>query len=63
MSEFLYQEHSELERDEGKQDNELTAFERLTERLKHYFPRLNIILFMDGMFATRSPVRNGASPR
>ena len=57
MSEFLYQKHSELERDEGKQDNELTAFKRLTERLKNYFPRLNIVLFMDGMFATQSVLK------
>jgi hypothetical protein len=42
MSEFLYRQHNELERDEGKEDCELTAFERLSERLKAYFPRLNI---------------------
>jgi hypothetical protein len=54
MSEFLYRAHNELERDDGKQDCELTAFERLAERLKAYFPRLNIILFMDGLFATQT---------
>lgn len=54
MSEFLYRQHNELERDEGKQDCELTAFERLTERLKAYFPKLNIILFMDGLFANQT---------
>ncbi len=53
MSEFLYREHSALERNEGKQDCELAALERLAERLKVYFPRLNIILFMDGLFATQ----------
>ncbi len=53
MSEYLYRSHNELEQDEGKQDCETTAFERLTERLKAYFPRLKIMVFADSMFATQ----------
>ena len=53
MTEYLHRPNNVLEQTEDKQDNETTAFERLTERLKQYFPRLNIILFMDAMFATQ----------
>ena len=54
MSEYLCRDNNELTRAEGKQDNELTAFERLVERLKRYFPRLKILLMMDAMFSTQS---------
>lgn len=53
MSEYLYRSNNKLEQDVGKQDSETTAFERLTKRLKQYFPRLKIILFLDAMFATQ----------
>lgn len=54
MTEYLYKNNNKLEEDAGKQDSEITAFERLTKRLKQYFPRLKIILFLDAMFATQS---------
>jgi len=54
MSEYLYRSKNELEPDGNKQDSETTAFERLSERLKKYFPRLKLILLMDAMFATQS---------
>lgn len=54
MSEYLFKSNNKLEEDAGKQDSETTAFERLTKRLKQYFPRLKIILFLDAMFATQS---------
>jgi len=53
MTEYLYRENNELAQPEGKQDSETTAFERLAERLKQYFPRLNMIFFMDAMYATQ----------
>ena len=37
---------------EGKQDNEITAFERLAARIKKYFSRQRLIFFMDAMYAT-----------
>ena len=47
LSEFLeYQEGLN-----GKQDCELVAFKRLAKRLKHHFPRLSIMLLLDGLFA------------
>lgn len=52
MTEFLYRENNQLEQQEGKQDSETTAFERLAKRLKKYFPHLKIIFFMDAMYAT-----------
>jgi len=52
MTEFLYRENNQLQQAKGKQDNEITAFERLAKRLKKYFPKLKIIMFMDSMFAT-----------
>jgi hypothetical protein len=54
MSEYLYREHSKLEEEETKQDCEVTAAERLLERLKKYFPRLKIIIFADALFATQT---------
>ena len=54
MSEYLYREHNQLAPSEGKQDSETTAFERLAKRLKAAFPRLKMLFFMDGMFATQS---------
>lgn len=54
LSEYLFRDNNELSRDNGKQDSELTAFERLANRLKRYFPRLKILLMMDAMFATQS---------
>ena len=53
MTEYLYRSSNELEQDNNKQDSETTAFERLSSRLKKYFPRLKIIIFADAMFATQ----------
>ncbi len=54
MTEYLYRENNQLLEDHGKQDSETTAFERLAARLKSYFPRLKLIFFMDGMYATQA---------
>jgi hypothetical protein len=49
MSEFLsYTEGDQLN---NKQDCELRAFRRLAERLKEYFPRLPILVLLDGLYA------------
>ena len=53
ITEYLYRSNNELEQNTTKQDSEITACERLLERLKKYFPRLKIILFADAMFATQ----------
>jgi len=53
ITEYLYTHNNQLLNTEDKQDSETTAFERLAERLKHYFPRLKIILFSDAMYATQ----------
>jgi len=50
ITEYLYRENNQLAQPEGKQDSETTAFERMAERLKKYFPRLNMIFFMDAMY-------------
>ena len=49
MSEFLDYRLGDSERE--KQDCELRAFFRLTERLKKAFPHLQIMLLLDGLFA------------
>lgn len=54
MSEYLYREHNKLEEAETKQDCEVTAAERLIERLKKYFPRQKFFIFADGIFATQT---------
>jgi len=48
-SEFLAHGLGDSERQ--KQDCELRAFERLCTRLKQYFPRLPILLLLDGLYA------------
>ena len=50
MSEFLDYGKGDSER--GKQDCELRAFYRLTQRLKKAFPHLRILLLLDGLFAS-----------
>jgi hypothetical protein len=49
LSEFL--EYDKGDVDNNKQDCELRAFHRLAERIKKYFPRLPIILLLDGLYA------------
>jgi hypothetical protein len=54
MSEFMdRKEHSDVSTntEKLKQDCELKAFKRLAERLKKYFPRLSIVLTLDGLYA------------
>lgn len=53
MTEYLFMDNNQLANPNGKQDCEITAFERLVERLKSYFPRLKLILFMDALYATQ----------
>jgi hypothetical protein len=53
ISEYLKHDTERFFKKDGKQDSETTAFERLAERLKEYFPRLKIIFFMDAMYATQ----------
>ncbi len=49
LTEFL--EYQEGDSDNNKQDCEINAFKRLAKRLKGYFPKLPIILFLDGLYA------------
>lgn len=49
LSEFLEYEQGDMEN--NKQDCEQRAFKRLAERLKAYFPRLPILLLLDGLYA------------
>ncbi len=48
MSEFL--SYGEGDPDDHKQDCELKAFKRLAERLKKHFPRLPIMVLLDGLY-------------
>ena len=48
LSEFL--SYSEADPDDHQQDGELKAFQRSAERLKRYFPRLPILLWLDGLY-------------
>jgi len=54
LTEYLYMENNQLSNPDGKQDCELKAFDRLSRKLKKYFPRLKIIMFMDALYATQS---------
>jgi len=49
LSEFLEFEQGDIEN--NKQDCEQRAFSRLAERLKAHFPRLPILLLLDGLYA------------
>lgn len=53
LSEFL--SYSEGDLGNNKQDCELKAFDRLAARLKKYFPRLAVLLLLDGLYA-KGPV-------
>ncbi len=48
MSEFLNYQQGDTER--NKQDCELRAFHRLAERIKKAFPKLAIMLLLDGLY-------------
>lgn len=49
LSEFLY--NSEYEQTKTKQDCELKAFKRLANRIKSHFPKLSIMVLIDGLYA------------
>ena len=49
LSEFL--EYAKGDTDNNKQDCEQRAFHRLSERLKQLFPRLPLLLLLDGLYA------------
>ena len=49
LSEFL--EYAKGDTDNNKQDCEQRAFHRLSERLKALFPRLPLLLLLDGLYA------------
>jgi len=49
LSEFL--EHAAGASEEDKQDCEMRAFHRIVERIKAFFPRLPIMLLLDGLYA------------
>lgn len=49
FSEFL--DYGQGDQQRSKQDCELNAFYRLAARLKGYFPRLPILLLLDGLYA------------
>jgi hypothetical protein len=53
LTEYLYMENNQLMNPDGKQDCELHAFERMAKKIKQYFPRFKIIMFMDALFATQ----------
>ncbi len=53
LSEFL--NYAEGDPDDHKQDCELKAFYRLAARLKAYFPRLPILLLLDGLLPPMAP--------
>ena len=49
LSEFLEYQQGDMKN--NKQDCENRAFKRLAERLKRYFPKLAIMLLLDGLYA------------
>lgn len=49
MSEIL--ENQEYHNEESKQDSERKAFYRLAKKIKEKFPRLNIAVLLDGLYA------------
>jgi len=49
LREFL--EYAKGDTEANKQDCELRAFARLSERIKALFPRLPILLLLDGLYA------------
>ena len=58
LSEFL--NHAQGDTDNPKQDRERRASARLSARLKTYFPRLPILLLLDGLYANGPLMRRCA---
>lgn len=54
LTEYLYMENNQLINPTGKQNCEINAFERMAKKLKNYFPRLKMALFMDAPYATQN---------
>jgi len=54
LSEYLKTDWNILNTPEGKKECELVAFERLTKKLKRYFPRLKIMILSDALFVTQT---------
>ena len=50
MIEYLRRDNNQLKQTEDKPDNECTAFGRMAERLKRYFPRLKLLILVDAMY-------------
>jgi len=48
LSEFL--DYTKGDQERNKQDCELKAFKRLAARIKEYFPRLQIMVLLDGLY-------------
>jgi hypothetical protein len=59
LSELL--DHAQGDTDNHKQDCELRACTRLSARLKAYFPRLPILLLLDGLYANGPLMRRCAA--
>lgn len=53
MTEYLTRENNTLIPSDGKQDSETTAFERMAERVKKYFPRQKLVFLTDARYATQ----------
>lgn len=56
LTEYCYLDIDLLHDDQAKQDCELKGFERITNRLKQYFPRIKIIMVLDNLYACDSVI-------
>ncbi len=56
MTEYCYLSAEESLEESAKQDCETKAFYRLSDRLKKYFPRLEIMLLLDNLYASEGVI-------
>jgi hypothetical protein len=54
LTEYLFLNEEQIDTEEMAQDHELAGAKRLMEKLKKYFPRLKMILFLDHLFANQT---------
>ena len=58
LTEYCYLDPDHFSDPKFKQDAELNAFSRLTDKMKKYFPRLKLILLLDSLYACQNVISN-----
>ena len=58
ITEYCYLNPDDYANENSKQDCELKGFQRISDRIKKYFPRLPMIVLLDNLYACESVIEN-----